>query len=634
MIELSADAITDLWFVRYILKSKIKIITKNILSQNFYYGGENMCGIVGYIGKNRPEEVLLSSLKRLEYRGYDSSGIAIMNSSQLQIVKSVGKIDQLEEKVGHINLIDSHVGIAHTRWATHGGVTLENAHPHTMGSITIVHNGIIENAPLLKEKLVDAGYQFVTETDTEVLAALLDYYYEGDILQSIQKCREEVIGSYALGILVKGDCDHLYAIRRNSPLIIGVSEQGHFIASDISALLDFTNQYMLLEEEEIAILGVGEVAFFNASLQKVKKDILTSSITVGEQTKNGYPHYMLKEIMEESILLDECFQDLLPDLETIPDISQYEEIHIVACGSAYYAGMIGKFLLEEKSLIPVRIEVASEYRYCHTIYRPQTLIILISQSGETADTIAVLDKARENQVKTLGIVNVENSTLARGVDEVIYTRAGVEVAVATTKAYLLQVVYLSLLALKAGVMRQCIPASEVADVLQSFRKLPEKLKVLLSRDYSSVAREICQDEDSFFIGRGIDYAMCLEGSLKLKEVSYIHSEAYQAGELKHGTISLVKEGMPVIAIITDLALKDKTVSNLVETSSRGAKCIAITTSTLNMDGVFEILIPSESIFIQSLLVVPVLQLIAYEVAKLRECEIDQPRNLAKSVTVE
>ena len=597
-----------------------------------------MCGIVGYIGKDRPEKILLSCLKQLEYRGYDSSGIALLKGKTLQVIKSIGKIKELEKKVEDIKLIDSHIGIAHTRWATHGGVTLENAHPHTKNNITIVHNGIIENASSLKEKLISAHYQFETETDSEVLAALLDYYYEGDIFDAIKKCREEVVGSYALGILVKGDSDHLYAIRKDSPLIIGVSDHEQFIASDMSALLAFTNRYMLLEEGEVAVLTKDEAVILDSFLQRVDRNILVTDQEAREQSKDGYPHYMLKEIMEEPILLENGLKESVKDKENllnqIPDISYYEEIHIVACGSALYAGMVGKTLLEEKALIPVRIEVASEYRYCNILYKESTLIILISQSGETADTIAVLEKAKANHIKTLGIVNVENSTIAREVDDVIYTNAGVEVAVATTKAYMLQVSYLSLLALKAGFLRGNITESEVLNTLVSFQEIPRKLHKILNLDYKKIARRIYQEENIFFIGRGFDYAMCLEGSLKLKEVSYIHSEAYQAGELKHGTISLIQKGMPVIAIVTDSKLRKKTISNLIETSSRGAMCIVITTESLGISDVFEVIVPAVTCFTQALLVVPVLQMLAYEAAKLRNCEIDQPRNLAKSVTVE
>lgn len=598
-----------------------------------------MCGIIGYIGNQRPEKFLLAGLKKLQYRGYDSAGMALLNKKGIQTIKCTGKIQNLEEKVKKEKLIDSNIGIAHTRWATHGAVNEINAHPHTVGKITIVHNGIIENANEIKRKLEHEGYQFKSETDSEVVAALLDWNYHGDIIESICKSREEMIGSYALGILVEGDDSHLYATRNSSPLMIGLGKKEQFIASDILSFLEFTRDYYILEEEEIAILSKDEAVIVNSFGNKVEKELYTEQTVLENYSKKKFSHYMIKEIMEEPILLENILKEIIESkealLEKIPDISRYEEIHIIGCGSALYAGMIGKNLIEEKAHIPTKVESASEYRYANTIYNRKTLVILISQSGETADTIAVLQKAKENHISTLGIVNVETSTIAKETDQTIFIKAGVEIAVATTKAYLLQVTMLSLLALKASFICGNIENEELKFILEEYSNLPKLVKDIVEKDYKELALQIYQQENIFFIGRQIDYAMCLEGSLKLKEVSYIHSEAYQAGELKHGTISLIKNKMPVIAIVTDPTIKDKTLSNVEEIKSRGAKCILITTKDLDDSSCdLKIVVDTTNVFMQPLLIAPILQLLAYETAKLRKCEIDYPKNLAKSVTVE
>ncbi len=583
-----------------------------------------MCGIVGYIGFREPKDVLVEGLKTLEYRGYDSAGIALKNDTSVQVIKEVGRISSLEEKINKEKLIDSHIGIAHTRWATHGGVTEVNAHPHTVGRVTLVHNGIIENAMELKKKLSGEGVLFKTETDTEVLTALIDYYYDNDPIMAIERAINDVRGSYALAIVFK-DQDKLFAVRKDLPLIVGYGKDEYFVASDISAIINYTNRYSLLDENEIVTLDFNGISVVKDG-KEIKKEILVTELTAESKEKCGYEHYMLKEIMEEPIVLEKTLKPFIDNFDNIFDVSGYEEIHIVACGSAMYAGMIGKSLLEENSNIRVLCEVASEYRYKKILYDRKTLVIVISQSGETADTIAAMRKAKENGALTLAIVNVKGSTIARESDRQIFIEAGPEIAVATTKAYILQVAVMALLACRVAGKK---------DIVDELKRLPRLLKeVVDKRDtYLEIAKKISDREDIFFIGRKIDYAISLEGSLKLKEVSYIHSEAYQAGELKHGTISLIDKGTPVFAIVTEDDIREKTISNICEVKARGAMMIVVS----NEDG-FEsdylIKVPRVSEFLQPILVVPCLQLIAYEVAKIRGCDIDKPKNLAKSVTVE
>lgn len=590
-----------------------------------------MCGIIGYIGTKSPIETLINGLKCLEYRGYDSAGIALKEKDQIEVIKSVGKIVNLEEKLKNQELIPSHLGIAHTRWATHGKPSEKNAHPHTVGNVTLVHNGIIENAEELREKLKKEGVTFNSETDTEVITALINKYYENNPVEAINKALDKVKGSYALGILFQGS-DDLYAVRKDSPLIAGLGKEENFIASDIAAIIDYTNKYLLLEEREIAHITKNKVTITKDG-KTVEKEVQTTNMERDAKDKCGYDHYMLKEIMEEPVVLEKTFKPYLENLDKLPNLTDYEEIHIVACGSAMYAGMIGKALLEEYANTKVEIDVASEYRYKNIIYDRKTLVILISQSGETADTIAAMRKAKENKVETLAIVNVKTSTIARESDNQVFIEAGPEIAVATTKAYILQVGIMALLAYKTALTKGLV--KEEHKVLEEAEKLPRLIKEVLDRrdEYKKIAKEIYTSEDIFFIGRKIDYATSMEGSLKLKEVSYIHSEAYQAGELKHGTISLIEEGMPVFAIITDEEIKDKTVSNIEEVKSRGAKTIIISNESWDNQKL-QIVVPKISPYFQPILIVPTLQLIAYETAKLRGCDIDKPKNLAKSVTVE
>ena len=588
-----------------------------------------MCGIVGYIGKKHPKDILVEGLKCLEYRGYDSSGIALKKDNKLQIIKSVGKILNLEEKINNTELLDCNMGIAHTRWATHGIPSDENAHPHMVGKTTLVHNGIIENASELKKDLIDEGVVFNSETDTEVACALINKYYDGNGREAIRKALSELTGSYAFGIMFE-DSDKLYAVRKGSPLIIGFGEDEYYIASDIAAIISYTNKYILLEEGELVELSNDSIVI-TVDGKEITKEVLVTDMTAEAKDKCGYPHYMIKEIMEEPVVLEKTLKPFIDNMNLLPDLTKYEEIHVVACGSAYYAGMIGKTLLEENADVRVYCEIASEYRYKKVFYDRKTLVILISQSGETADTIAAMRKAKDNGVDTLAIVNVKTSTIARESDKQIFIEAGPEIAVATTKAYILQVAIMALLSYKVAFDKGLVKE----DIMSEIKMLPRLVKEVLDRrdDFLKIAKDIYLEDDVFFIGRKVDYAISLEGSLKLKEVSYVHSEAYQAGELKHGTISLIEEDLPVFAIITDSSIKDKTLSNLEEVKSRGAKTIIV--SNERIEGYdLEVVVPKISDYFQAILVVPTLQLIAYEVARLRGCDIDKPKNLAKSVTVE
>jgi len=590
-----------------------------------------MCGIIGYFGNRKTSDVLLNGLYSLEYRGYDSAGIAISDGNSTKIIKSVGKVSCLEEKIKKEMNFNSRYGIAHTRWATNGEASLKNSHPHRVGKVTLVHNGIIENADILRKNLEDKGYSFNSDTDSEVIAALLDDKLKSnEILTALTSMIDELIGSYALGIMVDGE-DALYALRKDSPLLIGVEDDSCFLASDISAIIKYTNKYILLDALEIAVLKGGKYEILKDG-KLVSKEILSSDGTEIINDKNGYDHYMLKEIMEEPLVLERLIERYKNDAQKF-NLSDYQDVDIVACGSAMYAGLVGQVLLEEYADIKTHVYAASEYRYKKKIYSDKSLIILISQSGETADTIAAMREAKINGIETLGIVNNPNSTMARECGRVILTNGGVEIAVATTKAYILQVCVLALIAYKTAMMKGNNNLIDFEEIVC----IPSLLENVLNNceEYKKIADKISCSNSCFYIGRGIDYAICMEGSLKLKEVSYIHSEAYPAGELKHGTISLVDQGMPVLCVITDKRLKEKSVSNLKETEARGALGIIITTKELDdFEGYLKIVVPTVSKLTQSILVVSALQLLAYYVALNRGCDIDKPRNLAKSVTVE
>ena len=588
-----------------------------------------MCGIVGYIGKEKALPRVLSGLKFLEYRGYDSAGVAFVKENSVEITKEVGKIKALESLINYEE--ETFMGIGHTRWATHGAPSVVNSHPHRVGKFTVVHNGIIENYLKLKEKLVMEGYSFVSDTDTEVIPALLQYNYdiEKDILKTIKKTIKELEGSYALGIICDDDLENIYAVRCGSPLIIAKDETGNFIASDVPAILNYTNKYILLDEDEIAKISKDNVIIFNENLEIIQKEEMIFEGSRDSAMLNGYEHYMLKEIHEEGKVFLDTLNYYVSNNEfkdTMPNFKNYKNIHIVACGSAYYVGCIGKSLIEEFASIPVTVEVASEYRYKNNFYDKDTLVIIISQSGETADSLAALRKAKEDGIDTLAIVNVVGSSISREADYTLYVKAGPEIAVATTKAFLAQATLISLLAVKL---------SNNLELLKEYNGVEKYIDEILSKDYIEYAEYISKHNDTFFIGRLIDYALCLEGSLKLKETSYINSVAFQAGELKHGTISLVTDGTPVVSICTDLNIASKTISNIKEVKARNAYVIYITND--DSEGDFydkKILLPNVHRLLMPILTVIPLQLIAYEVAKLRGCDIDKPRNLAKSVTVE
>ena len=581
-----------------------------------------MCGIIGYIGPRHPKDVLLSGLKNLEYRGYDSSGIALMNDESVQIIKSVGKISALEEKLNKEDLIKASVGIAHTRWATHGEANEINAHPHSVGKITLVHNGIIENADKLREKLIKEGVTFNSETDTEVVAALINKYYKGDMEEAINKTIKSIKGSYALAIICSDEPDKLYAIRCESPLLLGIGKNEFFVTSDIGAILKYTKKYVLLGAKEVISLSKKDYKI-TLNGKKVNREVMTSDLRSESDDLQGYEHYMIKEIMEEPALVNSFINKYLNNLDKLPDIKKYKHIHIIGCGSAYYAGMIGKNMFENDG-IDVQADIASEYRYRNILYNKDTLVILISQSGETADTIAAMRMADEKGVDTLAIVNVDGSTIARESTYKVLIEAGREVAVATTKAFIMQVLVLSLLSYKVKPDKK---------YLEDLVKLPSKLKILLDKTgfHKKMADRVYKKKDAYFIGRKMDYAICLEGSLKLKEVSYIHSEAYQAGELKHGTISLINKGTVVFCIVSEDDIRDKTLSNLKEVMARGATPIYIGNKDEKYK--YKIVVPKIHEKLQPLLIVPSLQQIAYYVAYKKGCEIDKPRNLAKSVTV-
>ncbi|MBQ2409344.1 MAG: glutamine--fructose-6-phosphate transaminase (isomerizing) [Bacilli bacterium] len=603
-----------------------------------------MCGIIGYVGKkNNALDVIIEGLLRLEYRGYDSAGIAYVKDGLLNIEKEKGKIANLKEKLDFNDR--SNLGIGHTRWATHGEPNYVNSHPHKVGKISIVHNGIIENYSELKEELIEKGYEFKSSTDTEVACALLDYIYSetNSIEQTIAIFKEKARGAYALGIIVDDDYNHLYAVKKDSPLIIACGDNENYIASDVPAILKYTNKYIVLNDGEFAKISADKILVYdeNADLRKVEvKEFKGDSNAV---EKNGYDHFMLKEIYEQPEVIKATTLPYIEKgieslIDNMPDFSKYKKIDIVACGSAYHAGLVGKTLIEEFANIPVTVDIASEYRYKKLFLDEETLVIVVSQSGETADTLAALKIAKEHGSDTLGIINVVESSIARAAHQVLYTKAGAEIAVATTKAYSSQIALLSLIALNIA-NNKTMKQEEVLEVLKGIRALPTQMQSVLNEreHYKEIAEKIYDHDSIFFIGRDIDYALSMEGSLKLKEISYINSQAYAAGELKHGTISLIEEGTPVIALVTEEKIAEKTISNIKEVKARGAKVILVASENINISGDFYdelILVPDANKLIKPMLTVIPLQMLSYEIAKLRGCDIDKPKNLAKSVTVE
>lgn len=606
-----------------------------------------MCGIVGYVGKRNAQDVLLDGLEKLEYRGYDSAGVALALEGGIRVVKSKGRLAELRKRLAVEALARSGCGIGHTRWATHGEPSDVNSHPHSTPRVSIVHNGIIENYGVLKERLMAKGYTFESETDTEVLVKLIDSCYEGEPLKALRAALAMVRGSYALAVLFRDLPDTLFAVKRESPLIVGWGEEENFIASDIPALLKYTRRYSVLEEGDMAVVNADGIRFYNEFAEPVEREVLTANWDQEAAEKGGYPHFMLKEINEQPAAITATVsprvENGLPDLR-VPELTDERlrrigTVHLVGCGTAMHAGMVGKAAIEALARVPAQVEIASEFRYRNPILRTEDLVIIISQSGETSDTLAALKLAKSRGVPVLAIVNVVGSSIARAADYVMYTYAGPEIAVASTKAYMVQMCVLYLFALRLAYARGMQTDAEIRRLTAELLRAGEVIKPRLAdcEQIKYLASRFVNTQSCFFIGRGFDYSLSLEGSLKLKEISYVHSDAYAAGELKHGTISLVTDGVPVIALATQKQVYEKTISNAKETKSRGAKVLLFTTrDAVVPDGVADYVVrldDYDDLLMPLQLIVP-LQLFAYYMAVLRGCDVDKPRNLAKSVTVE
>ncbi len=606
-----------------------------------------MCGIVGYIGERDCTEVLLNSLSKLEYRGYDSAGIAVFENGNITVEKSKGELANLRKKIEEDHKPDGHCGIGHTRWATHGEPSDINSHPHGSKRVSIVHNGIIENYKDIKKFLIGKGYSFISETDTETVAKLLDYYYEGDPIDAIIKTLNDIRGAYALGILFKDFPDKIFAVRKDSPLIIGVGDEENFIASDVPAILQYTRKYYLLEENEIATIKADRVEFCDIHKQEIVKEVKVSDLDMDAAEKGGYEHFMLKEIHEQPTAVKTTIAPRI--VNGMPDLSEcgltdemlknYRKIFVVACGTACHAGMVGKYVIEKLARTEVTVDIASEFRYRDPIVTPEDLVIVISQSGETADTKAALKLAKERGAKVLAIVNVKGSSIARDADMVLYTHAGPEISVASTKAFSVQMAVMYLLAFEMAYAKGCIDKAECMRLTKELSDIPDVIEETMkcADRCQYVASKLVTSTSLLYIGRGLDYTLSMEGSLKLKEISYIHSESYAAGELKHGTISLVTDQMPVISVATQSELLEKMVSNIVEVKSRDAFTITVTKEGTEfsegvMDEVIEV--PALEDILMPLVTVIPLQLIAYYTTVLKGLNVDKPRNLAKSVTVE
>ena len=612
-----------------------------------------MCGIVGYVGTEQAAPILLAGLSKLEYRGYDSAGIAIRNedTGDITVVKAKGRLKILSEKTNEGHAVPGTCGIGHTRWATHGEPSENNAHPHCTDdkSVVLVHNGIIENYQELKDKLIKSGYAFYSQTDTEIAVKLVDYYYRktGTPLEAISRTMLRIRGSYAFGIMFHDHPGKIFAARKDSPLIIGKSQTGCLIASDVPAILDKTRNVYYIGNHEIAELSQDEIHFYNIDREEIQKEQVEIKWDAESAEKGGYEHFMLKEIHEQPRAVRDTIGAYVKDGKidlsetglTDEKLQEIERIYIVACGSAYHVGMVGKYVIEELADIPVEVDLASEFRYRNPKLVKNSLVVIVSQSGETADSLAALRLAKERKIPVLGIVNVVGSSIARESDYILYTYAGPEISVATTKAYSTQLIAMYLLAIQAAKVKDVISEERYAALIEELGTLPEKIQKTLD-DKERIqwfASKYANAKDVFFIGRGIDYAISMEGSLKMKEISYIHSEAYAAGELKHGTISLIEDGILVVGVATQAALFEKTISNMVEVKSRGAYLMGLTTyGNYNIEDTadFAVYVPqTESFFATSLAIVP-LQLMGYYVSVAKGLDVDKPRNLAKSVTVE
>ncbi|MDD6098159.1 MAG: glutamine--fructose-6-phosphate transaminase (isomerizing) [Oscillospiraceae bacterium] len=607
-----------------------------------------MCGIVGYVGFRDCTDVLMDALSKLEYRGYDSAGIAVFENDEIRVAKSKGRLADLAEKMKKEGKPAGHSGIGHTRWATHGEPSDINSHPHSGERVTIVHNGIIENYKALKDFLVKEGCCFKSDTDTEVVAQLLDYYYDGDPIATISCATKELEGSYALGVIFADFPDTVFAIRRESPLIVGIGDKESFIASDVTAILRYTKNYYLLEHDEIAVLSRYSTSIYDLHYHKLNKELKTADWDISAAEKGGYEHFMLKEIFEQpeavKTTITPRITDGLPDLRecgiTMEKLASFKNIFVVACGTAMHAGVVGRYVIEKLARVPVNVEIASEFRYREPIVSEGDLVIIISQSGETADSLAALRLAKSLGAETLAIVNAKGSSIAREADMLIYTHAGPEIAVASTKAYMVQIAVMYLFAFELALAKGMTDEEECRRLTGLLLKTPDIIQDVLKNKKESqyIASGLISADSLLYIGRGLDYALSMEGSLKLKEISYIHSESYAAGELKHGTISLISEGTPVIAVATQSNLFDKTISNIKEVKARGAKVILVCRDSYIPDkdvADYKFGLPDdiEDLLMPMAAVVP-LQLIAYYTSVLRGNDVDKPRNLAKSVTVE
>ena len=612
-----------------------------------------MCGIVGFVGEEPAAPILLSGLEKLEYRGYDSAGIAVRNeeTGRIEVVKAKGRLKILSEKTDGGMAVPGTCGIGHTRWATHGEPSENNAHPHCTDdkSVVLVHNGIIENYQELKEKLLKSGYSFYSQTDTEIAVKLVDYYYKktGTPLEALTRAMLRIRGSYAFGVMFKDCPGRLFAARKDSPLIIGKNESGCLIASDVPAILDRTRNVYYIGNMEIAELSKDEIHFYNIDREEIQKEMVEIKWDAESAEKGGYEHFMLKEIHEQPKAVQDTVGAYVKDGQidlsevglTSEMLAGLERLYIVACGSAYHVGMVAKYVMEELADLPVEVDLASEFRYRNPKLMKDSMVIVVSQSGETADSLAALRLAKEKGVPVLGIVNVVGSSIARESDHILYTYAGPEISVATTKAYSTQLIAVYLLAIQAAFAKGLISEERYGELIAELGRLPEKIQKTLD-DKERIqwfASKYANAKDIFFIGRGIDYAISLEGSLKMKEISYIHSEAYAAGELKHGTISLIEDGTLVVGVVTQKALFEKTLSNMVETKSRGAYLMGLTlygNYNIEDNSDFSVYVPkTEQYFTTSLAIVP-LQLMGYYVSVSKGLDVDKPRNLAKSVTVE
>lgn len=606
-----------------------------------------MCGIVGYIGDRDCADVLVDALSKLEYRGYDSAGIAVFDKGTIKVEKCKGRLINLVNKMEMEEKPSGHCGIGHTRWATHGEPSDINSHPHGNKRVTVVHNGIIENYKQIKDFLIGEGYSFVSETDTETVAKLLDYYYIDDPIDTIIKVVSEIKGSYALGIMFRDYPDRIFAVRKESPLIVGVGENENFLASDVPAIIKYTRDYYLLEADEIAVVKKDSVSIYNIHKEPVRKKINTADWDVDAAEKGGYEHFMLKEIHEQPSAVRDTINhritDGMPDFSNdgidMEQLKKYRQIFIVGCGTAMHAGMVGKYVIEKLARIPVIVDIASEFRYREPLITERDLLIVISQSGETADTLAVLRLAKEVNAATMAIVNVVGSSIAREADMVIYTHAGPEISVASTKAYMVQISVMYLLAFELAYLNGAISMEMCRRLTEELKSMPDIIEETLElKDTCSyVASKLMNAESLLYIGRGLDYALSMEGSLKLKEISYIHSESYAAGELKHGTISLITDGMPVIAVATQKKLIEKTISNIKEVKARGAKVVLICADGVEVGqdvADYIIRLPQVDEQLMPMVAAAPLQLIAYYTSVLKGNDVDKPRNLAKSVTVE